>query len=35
MNVIAPPNRIEKARQIALFVLRQNYDGDAHPPKSI
>jgi hypothetical protein len=31
MNVLAPADRFEQARQIALFVLRENDDGNAHP----
>src|SRR5437588_12744443 len=31
LNIVAPADRFEKARQIALFVLRENDDGNAHP----
>lgn len=31
VQVVAPADRLEQARQIALFVLRENDNGDAHP----
>jgi hypothetical protein len=31
VNILAPADRFEQTRQIALFVLRENDDGNAHP----